>query len=281
MAELDYLATIPGIPFPQIYETMMDWKTPIIAAIAYEAGIQILARIFGSSATSLSRVEAKKRGDKTTQSRSNPLMTAFCLAHNMALCIYSAVTFYNMVKGLHKARTRDAPLFDRVCDLDEFFWRDTLAYWGYLFYLSKYYEMVDTIIIVLKGRQPSFLQLFHHAGALITMWAGIRYRCTAIWMFCTFNSFIHTIMYFYYAATTVGLHPPGKQYLTSMQIAQFVVGVSLALAYLLYPGCTNSPGERFTLKINIIYVTSLVGLFANFMRKTYGRSRNDSKKKNN
>lgn len=114
MAELDYLATIPGIPFPQIYETMMDWKTPIIAAIAYEAGVQILARIFGSSATSLSRVEAKKRGDKTTQSRSNPLMTAFCLAHNMALCIYSAVTFYNMVKGLHKARTRDAPLFDRV-----------------------------------------------------------------------------------------------------------------------------------------------------------------------
>lgn len=113
MAELDYLATIPGIPFPQIYETMMDWKTPIIAAIAYEAGVQVLSRIFGSSATSLSRVEAKKRGDQTAR-KSNPLMTAFCLAHNMALCIYSAITFYNMVKGLHKARTRDAPLFDRV-----------------------------------------------------------------------------------------------------------------------------------------------------------------------
>lgn len=118
MAELDYLATIPGIPFPQIYETMMDWKTPIIAAIAYEAGVQVLSRIFGSSATSLSRVEAKKRGDKSTR-KSNPLMTAFCLAHNMALCIYSAITFYNMVKGLHKARTRDAPLFDRVSYREE------------------------------------------------------------------------------------------------------------------------------------------------------------------
>lgn len=49
---------------------------------------------------------------------------------------------------------------------------------AWLFYLSKGYEVVDSIILVLKGKKVSNLQSYHHAGAMWTMWAGVRYSAT-------------------------------------------------------------------------------------------------------
>lgn len=73
-------------------------------------------------------------------------------------------------------------------------WNEGLAFYGWLFYLSKFYEVIDTFIILAKGRKSSFLQTYHHAGAMLCMWAGIRYMSPPIWMFVLVNSFIHTIM---------------------------------------------------------------------------------------
>jgi len=73
-------------------------------------------------------------------------------------------------------------------------WNEGLAFYGWLFYLSKYYEVVDTLIIIAKGRKSSVLQTYHHAGAMLCMWAGVRYMAAPIWIFVLANSFIHTIM---------------------------------------------------------------------------------------
>ena len=73
-------------------------------------------------------------------------------------------------------------------------WNEGLAFYGWLFYLSKFYEVLDTMIILAKGKKSSVLQTYHHAGAMFCMWAGIRYMSAPIWMFCFVNSFIHAIM---------------------------------------------------------------------------------------
>ena len=73
-------------------------------------------------------------------------------------------------------------------------WNEGLAYYGWLFYLSKFYEVVDSVIILTKGKNTSFLQTYHHTGAMFAMWAGIRYMSPPIWMFTCINSFIHTLM---------------------------------------------------------------------------------------
>lgn len=73
-------------------------------------------------------------------------------------------------------------------------WNEGLAYYGFLFYLSKLYEIVDTAIILAKGKLSPRLQSFHHAGAMICVWAGIRYMSPPIWMFTFINSGIHTLM---------------------------------------------------------------------------------------
>ena len=73
-------------------------------------------------------------------------------------------------------------------------WNEGLAYYGWLFYISKFYEVIDTAVVLAKGKRSSTLQTYHHAGAMISMWAGMRYMSPPIWMFVLVNSGIHTFM---------------------------------------------------------------------------------------
>lgn len=73
-------------------------------------------------------------------------------------------------------------------------WNEGLAFYGWFFYLSKFYEVMDTLIILARGKRSSFLQTYHHAGVIICMWAGIRYMAPPVWMFVLINSFVHVLM---------------------------------------------------------------------------------------
>lgn len=73
-------------------------------------------------------------------------------------------------------------------------WNEGLAFWGWIFYVSKFYEVLDTLIILAKGKRSATLQTYHHAGAMLCMWAGIRFMSPPIWMFVFVNSFIHALM---------------------------------------------------------------------------------------
>ncbi|QIW96358.1 hypothetical protein AMS68_001876 [Peltaster fructicola] len=109
-------------------------------------------------------------------------------------------------------------------------WNEGLAFWGWIFYLSKFYEVVDTLIIVAKGKRSPTLQTYHHAGAMLCMWAGMRYMSPPIWMFVFVNSAIHAMMYVYFAlaAMNIRVSQSVKRTLTTMQITQFLFGATYA-----------------------------------------------------
>ncbi|CAG8605957.1 5046_t:CDS:2 [Ambispora gerdemannii] len=266
---IDSVPAPEGIPFPEYYPLFMDWRFPISVAAIYTLSILIL----NPKSSKVSRVVAQSKGIKQSgkSSKDSSAMTAFIFVHNLLLCVYSFSTFLGAGSAQLRNFLTHSNFTDAYCDRDGSFWNNALGYWGYLFYLSKYYEIVDTIIILLKGRRSSLLQTYHHAGAIITMWSGINYGATAVWIFVIFNSFIHTIMYAYYAATSIGLHPPGKQYLTTMQISQFLIGTSLAISYLFVDGCHASAGARMATWINVSYLFPLIYLFVDFAKKTYGK----------
>ncbi|KAL2752685.1 hypothetical protein ACRALDRAFT_2140959 [Sodiomyces alcalophilus JCM 7366] len=112
-------------------------------------------------------------------------------------------------------------------------WNEGLAFYGWIFYLSKFYEVLDTFIILAKGKLSSTLQTYHHAGAMMCMWAGMRYMSAPIWIFVLVNSFIHALMYTYYTLTSFNIRVPTpiKRSLTTMQIMQFVLGASFAMLH--------------------------------------------------
>ncbi|KAL4981789.1 GNS1/SUR4 family-domain-containing protein [Aspergillus falconensis] len=113
-------------------------------------------------------------------------------------------------------------------------WNQGLAFLGWIFYLSKFYEVLDTAIILAKGKKSSTLQTYHHAGAMMCMWAGIRYVAPPIWIFTLVNSAIHAMMVIYYTLTALRVRVPTivKRSLTTMQITQFVIGSAMAASYL-------------------------------------------------
>jgi hypothetical protein len=85
-------------------------------------------------------------------------------------------------------------------------WNEGLAFYGWLFYLSKFYEVLDTLIILAKGKFSSTLQTYHHAGAMMCMWAGMRYMSPPIWVFVFVNSGIHALMVRFYSLSS-GKYP--------------------------------------------------------------------------
>ncbi|KAI9274193.1 ELO family [Sporodiniella umbellata] len=271
---MDKLQTIPNIPFPEYYEFFMHWKTPLVAAGIYAITVHLFNP--NSEQAKVSRVEAKNRG-VSNASKSSPLFTAFIFLHNLLLSIYSFVTFVYATRALYKGYSTQS-VHDAYCDVNGVIWDEGLGYWAYLFYLSKFYEVVDTAIIILKGRRSSLLQTYHHSGAMITMWAGVRYQSTPIWLFVFMNSFIHSIMYMYYAFTSIGFHPPGKSYLTTMQITQFLVGITAGSSYLFIPNCLSTFSERFAVYVNVSYLFPLTWLFVDFARRTYSKKKQPVKK---
>jgi hypothetical protein len=142
-----------------------------------------------------------------------------------------------------------------------------MMFWAWTFYLSKMYEFLDTFILCWKNVNPSFLQVYHHIGAVLAMWWVVKCDCPLTWAWVIMNSFIHSIMYFYYAATTVGIRPPGKQIITLSQIAQFILGNLFSTGR--YWPEDSTYEQKLCIWVNQAYTVGLIILFSNFSYHTY------------
>lgn len=149
-----------------------------------------------------------------------------------------------------------------------------LAQW--LFYLSKYVEFLDTYFLILCDRPVSWLQWYHHVGAPVIMALNYWSKCDAAWIFVLLNGFIHTIMYFYYAAAIWKWRVPGfiKPTITSLQIAQFFTGFALLYVYMQNPDIAGDWWKMCAAWANYAYVGVLVLLFAEFYWQSYLSGKN-------
>ena len=68
---------------------------------------------------------------------------------------------------------------------------------SWVFYVSKYYEFIDTWIIMIKGGKPDALQVIHHAGAVGAMFS---LHITAAAVRCA-----HTSLCYGYVASPVSM----------------------------------------------------------------------------
>jgi len=90
------------IPFPQYYDLVMDWKFPLTVAAIYAIVITLLnpkspSTSFDKNTNNVSRAVAQSKGLKPLNvKKSGSLMTTFIFIHNLALCLYSLITFMTM-----------------------------------------------------------------------------------------------------------------------------------------------------------------------------------------
>ena len=194
------------------------------------------------------------------------LFTLAVVAHNVGLAVFSAWMAYRSWP-LFLNKWASEGLREVHCSSN--FWDDEFGYLAKVFYASKFYEFADSWLLVLKNREPSFLQKYHHAGIVVTMWAGVATQSNWLVWPTVLNSAIHTLMYSYYAAATLGYKSPYAKYLTRAQMTQFVVGILGASSTYLF-GCQAAPYSKRALFLMQLYAAGLLVLFGEMARAKYG-----------
>ena len=148
---------------------------------------------------------------------------------------------------------------------------------SYLFFLSKYVDMLDTIFFILRKKlnQVTVLHLIHHGLVPFISFPVIRYASGGSTLICgCFNSLEHVIMYTYYLAAVMGPRfqwfLKWKKQVTACQISQFVI-VALHSFQQLFVEC----GYPITLSYWIAGTeVFFFCLFVSFYRKSYKHKTN-------
>lgn len=152
------------------------------------------------------------------------------VAHNLFLSAWSLLMFlgclWEMVVRLGQAGSSDWIFCEHPGPEKA---SGPLYFWSYIFYVSKYYEMVDTLLALLKGSRPPHFRLhvYHHALVPIVVWNWLEYRTTLQHPGLLFNTFVHIFMYAYYALKVLGKPTPWKRWVTRLQIVQFLTSLAM------------------------------------------------------
>ncbi|CAG8548381.1 9175_t:CDS:2 [Acaulospora morrowiae] len=94
-------------------------------------------------------------------------------AHNLFLCILSALMFgYGIFYYYERFQTRGAG--ECFCTSDESSLNGRLSYVTYIYYLSKFDELLDTVILALKKKPIIFLHWYHHAIVILMVWSWLE-----------------------------------------------------------------------------------------------------------
>ena len=215
----------------------------------------------------------------------------FEVAHNTLLTVFSVVTVIGILFAAGERAKEDGGLINGLfCskrqDPDNV-WDGALGFWTWLYYCSKFWELLDTVVLVGRGKKPIPLQLWHHGSMpFVTLsWFAFPWIEGAWWCVLV-NSIIHSCMYYYYLQSTMGNRVWWKRYLTSLQIVQFCSGMATCVLYaaLKYEaidlGQVKNCGGNVLTAIGSVGVNcSFLGMFAMFYVKNYLSKKHNNDKK--
>ncbi|GJD06515.1 Putative elongation of fatty acids protein [Galdieria sulphuraria] len=198
--------------------------------------------------------------------------------HNLLLALASLWMFVGITKALKDTWSKDGwkaiycP-YSTMTEASLFsFSSPSIISWLYIFHLSKFYELLDTFILICRGKQLTFLHVWHHASVLLETWAWVRFGLTFASLGMLFNTFIHIWMYAYFAVSAMHIQVPWRRWITTMQIIQFVCSFLLSIPYLYWQWrTTHSCGGIPAWIISIVCNGSYLLLFMQFYTKTYTR----------
>lgn len=208
-----------------------------------------------------------------TTGRSLPFR-ALALVHNVLLCAYSTWTAANVLP-LTLAHVRERGFESAYCDHE--LWERGLGYWGFLFYLSKYWELFDTALLICKRRAPSYLQVYHHAMTIVCAYLLQASHASVMFLFVGLNASVHSIMYCYYALATLGIRFPAKAAITTMQMGQFVFGILATTPMFLFrDGACAIESQKIAVAAIVVHAAYLTYLFWLFYQASYKAKRKAS-----
>ncbi|PVF96095.1 elongase of fatty acids ELO [Serendipita vermifera] len=257
----DILLALP-IPRPPTYLT--SWKpgvTPLSTVPSVATTIALyLATIFGIHAFQQTRQPKK-------------LNTLFQI-HNVILSAGSGILLVLILEEMLPIVWKHG-VFYSVCG--EGAWTERLEAYYLFNYYFKYLELIDTVFLALKKKPLTFLHVFHHAATAALCYTQLDGRTIVQWTVISLNLAVHVLMYYYYYATAGGKKIWWKQYITTMQITQFVIDLFVVyfatythFAYARgWPASGDCSGGVPAALYGCALLTFYLVLFIDFYRRTY------------
>ncbi|KAJ7536926.1 hypothetical protein O6H91_12G089100 [Diphasiastrum complanatum] len=116
-------------------------------------------------------------------------------------------------------------------------------FWSYVYYLSKFYELFDTVILVLRKKKLTFLHLFHHAALIIMCFCWLQFTQSLQVLTIITNAGVNAIKYLYLLFHSLGYSPSWKKRVTNCQILQSmlssVASIGCLMLHLRGGGCAG------------------------------------------
>jgi hypothetical protein len=196
------------------------------------------------------------------------IIRVFSIIHNFLLMTFSGYVFYEMCTEID----REYHTYDPSVILPKItFNNDRLLFLSWIFTYSKIYEFFDTYLILWKGQTPILLQKYHHFGAVWVWYLMTINHSVSSLVSTSFNSCVHTVMYFYYFCCSLGYsNKKIKPFITSLQLIQLISGNCILLYYILIPNMDHIHDPRILCKVFLfIYVLILIMMFLKFFMYSY------------
>lgn len=225
------------------------WGTAFVLSGVYAAGIYFL-RVF---------MKDRQKLDLRT-----PLMLwSLCLA------LFSVIGAVRTGWYVMNVLTSDG-FRQSVCDTT-FYATPITKFWAFAFAISKVPELGDTVFIVLRKQRLIFLHWYHHITVLLFSWYSYRDRVAGGSWFMSMNYIVHSIMYSYYAAKAARVRVPRPIALliTTMQIAQMVVGLSLLGLVNSWRDDVHCVSTTYNIMWGSLMYLSYLVLFCSFFYQSY------------
>ncbi|KMU73183.1 elongation of fatty acids protein 3 [Coccidioides immitis RMSCC 3703] len=203
--------------------------------------------------------------------RNRPAMklNGLFMIHNLYLTLASGILLALFIEQLLSTHSGDMGSFMRFAITREADGRQ-----------KKKFSLL--LFLVLKKKPLTFLHTYHHGATALLCYTQLIGLTAVSWVPITLNLMVHVVMYWYYFQSARGVRVWWKQWITRLQIAQFVIDLGFvyfasytyfASTYFPhFPNAGKCAGEEFAAFSGLIILSSYLVLFISFYFATYKKT---------
>jgi len=209
------------------------------------------------------------------------VIRALSFIHNLIMCSFSYYVGHYMIVELlnikhslpSNANSWMDVLYDSSCKNLE---TPLMNHLFNVFFLSKYYEAIDTLMLFVRGKRPIFLHVFHHTVTPAIVFATwVPTWLPIAWVGPLTNSWVHVLMYAYYAGTD--FFPSLRSFgflVTWIQLIQFMTCIFvLLLGWALGTYPLSHPGGLYVGACYVAFLYLFVEMYQAKKKEAAARSR--------